>query len=584
MPAKKKPTAASGKSGKGRKKAADSVVDEPSGRKKTQKKKTFPLVGIGASAGGLEAIRAFFEAVPETIPDMAFVVISHLDPSHESILPDLIRKYTTMDALHVEDGMKVAPRRVYVIPPANDLTLKDGKFVLSRLQPSSGPKAPINHFFRSLAEQWGELAVGIILSGMGSDGTAGMQYIKNELGMCMAQEPDSAKFDGMPESVIHSGLADYILPPGEMPEHLLEYLNRGLRSASVTAEEVPSDFLTKIHEVLRNKTGHDFSHYKENTVRRRIARRMNILGINQMPKYLAYLRKDVDEANFLVKDFLISVTRFFRDPEAFEALKRKGFPGVFKNKESGDSVRVWVAGCASGEEAYSVAILLQEYMEEHGLQFNVRIFATDLDGEAIERARAGIYAGDISEDVSPERLDGFFSKKDDHYRVSPHIREKLIFAPQSIIKDPPFTRMDLICCRNFLIYLDTQIQKRVLPLFHYSLNPGGILFLGSSESISYLADYFSSVDSHWKIFQRSDGSHRNIINEEFPLLIPPLTTRARAPEKVGNLSSLVEKTLLDNYTPTAIIIDSQWEYPLHPWQGGQVPATCERAGKRIQRL
>ena len=564
MPAKKKPTAASEKVGKAPKKAADSsvenpaetVVKKPSGQRK-KNKKPFPLVGIGASAGGLESIRDFFMAMPREIPNMAFVVVSHLDPNHESILPDLIRKYTPMDVLHVEDGMKVEPRQVYVIPPDADLALKDGKLVLSRIVPSSGPKAPINHFFRSLAEQWGEMAVGIILSGMGSDGTAGMQYIKNGLGMAMAQEPDTAKFNGMPESVIHSGLADYVLPPGEMPEQLLEYVHRGLKGTSVTVEEVPADFLKKIHEVLRNKTGHDFSHYKESTVRRRIARRMNILGINQTPKYLAYLRKDVDEARFLVKDFLISVTRFFRDPEAFETLKEKGFPDIFRNKESGDSVRVWVAGCASGEEAYSVAIILQEYMEEHHLQINAQIFATDLDGDAIERARAGIYAGDISEDVAPGRLERFFSKKDDHYQVSPQIREKLIFAPQSIIKDPPFTRMDLICCRNFLIYLDTQIQKRVLPLFHYSLNPGGILFLGSSESISYLTDYFSLVDSHWKIFRRNSESNVDIRNEDFPLRIPPLATMARPPQKTGNLSSLVERTLLDNFTPTAIVIDSR---------------------------
>ena len=224
-----------------------------------------------------------------------------------------------------------------------------------------------------------------------------------------------------------------------------------------------------------------------------------------MPKYLAYLRKDEDEATFLIKDLLISVTRFFRDPEAFEALKEKGLPRIFKDKSRGETVRVWVAGCASGEEAYSIAIILQEYMEEHGLQLNVQIFATDLDEEAIQRARAGVYAGDISEDVDPARLEKFFIKKNDHYRVSPHIREKVVFAPQSIIKDPPFTRMDLICCRNFLIYLDTEIQKRVLPLFHYSLNPGGILFLGSSESIGHLTDYFSSVDNHWKIFRRNEG-------------------------------------------------------------------------------
>lgn len=554
MPIKKK---AATSSDKDRKQVPDSGADKPSGRKKTQGKKLFPLVGIGASAGGLEAIQSFFEAVPDEIPDMAFVVISHLDPNHDSILPDLIQKYTRMGVLHAEDGMEIELHRVYVIPPDNVLTIKNGKLILSRFQPSSGPRAPINHFFRSLAEQWGEMAVGIILSGMGSDGAVGIQAIKNELGMVMVQTPESAKYDGMPQSVVNTALADYILPPGDMPERLSEYVNRGLNGAPVLTEKMSVDSLMRIHTVLLTKTGHDFSHYKESTVRRRIARRMNIHGIKRISEYLAFLQKDVNEAGFLIKELLISVTRFFRDPEAFEALKEKGFPKVFKKKARGDTLRVWVAGCATGEEAYSLAMVLQEYMETHRLRMTIQIFATDLDEDAIHRARAGIYDGDVSADVGPERLGTFFIKENNRYRVSPGIRETIVFAPQSIIKDPPFTKMDLICCRNFLIYLDAEIQKRVLPLFHYSLNPGGILFLGSSESIGHLTDFFYSVDSHWKIFQRKPGSHMDMKHEDFPLRIPPLTMIGKAPEQMKNLSILAERTLLDKHTPPAIIIDAQ---------------------------
>jgi len=318
-----------------------------------------------------------------------------------------------------------------------------------------------------------------------------------------------------------------------------------------------SDALMKIHTVLLQKTGHDFSHYKESTVRRRIARRMNILGINQLPKYLGLLRKDADEAHSLVKDMLISVTRFFRDPEAFEALKEKGLPKVFENKAQEDTIRVWVAGCATGEEAYSIAMILQEYIELHQHDVNLQIFATDLDEEAIHRARTGMYTGDISADVGPERLRKFFIKENNHYRISPHIREKIVFAPQSIIKDAPFTKVDLICCRNFLIYLDIQIQKRLLPRFHYSLNSGGILFLGSSESIGHLTDFFSPVDSHWKIFQRKPGTHIDIRRGEFPLRIPPLTIMDKATEKMKNLSILAERALLDRHTPPAVIIDAK---------------------------
>jgi two-component system CheB/CheR fusion protein len=521
-----------------------------------KKIKAFPIIGIGASAGGLDAIGSFFDAMPDEFPDMAFVVVSHLDPSHSSILPDLLQKRTRMEVRSVNDGINVQPHRVYVIPPDRDLRIENGRLRLTQFHPLSSPRAPINHFFRSLAEQQAERAVGIILSGMGSDGTIGIQCIKGELGMVMVQEPASAKYDGMPQSAIHTGLADFVLPPEEMPEHLVRYVDRMLKGEPVPAEKMSSEALKKIHTILRTSTGHDFSYYKNSTVQRRIGRRMNIHGIENPSEYVRYLQKDPQEATSLIKELLIGVTSFFRDPEAFESLKKTGLPKLVENKPDGDTLRAWVAGCATGEEAYPLGIILREYMDEHRPDMNIQIFATDLDEDAVQRARAGLYAGDIATDVNSKRLKMFFKKENNGYKVRAGIRESIVFAQQSVIKDPPFTKLDLICCRNLLIYLDSELQKRLLPLFHHSLNPEGILFLGTSETIGEFTTLFSSLNDKWKIYQRKAGTHSRLQPMDFPFPLPKHEPQGVPIKKYMDITALAERTLLDGHTPPAMIIDA----------------------------
>lgn len=524
--------------------------------KKKKKVKAFPTIGIGASAGGLDAIGSFFDAMPAEFPDMAFVVVSHLDPTHSSILPELLQKHTQMAVHPVKDSMQIQPHRVYVIPPDRDLRIENGKLRLTQFHASSSPRAPINHFFRSLAEQLAERAVGIILSGMGSDGTIGIQSIKGELGMVMVQDPASAKYDGMPQSAIYTGLADFVLPPEEMPEQLIRYVDRMLKGEPVPAEKMPSNVLKKIHGILRTGTGHDFSYYKNSTVQRRIGRRMNIHGIENPSEYDRYLQNDPREATALIKELLIGVTSFFRDPAAFEALKKTGLPQLVENVPEGDTLRAWVAGCATGEEAYSLAVICREYLGEHRPDMDIQIFATDLDEDAVQRARTGLYAGDIAADVDPRRLKMFFKKDNHAYRVRAGIRETIVFAKQSVIKDPPFTKLDLICCRNLLIYLDTKLQKRLLPLFHHSLNPKGILFLGTSETIGEFTTLFSSLNDKWRIYQRKAGTHSQLQPIDFSFPLPKHGPQGVPIKKQMDITTLAEKTLLDVHTPPGMIIDA----------------------------
>jgi two-component system CheB/CheR fusion protein len=543
----------------GKRNRGENTPKETSSQEREKERKTpFPIVGIGSSAGGLEATETFFDAMPGEPPNMAFILISHLDPSHESLLPELLQKHTRMEVLQIKDDMGVQPHRVYVIPPDRDVRLENGKLRLTQAHRSSEPRAPINQFFRSLAEELGEMAIGIILSGMGSDGTIGIQAIKGELGMVMVQDPDSAKYNSMPQSAINTGLADFVLPPGEMPEQLIEYADRLLKAGHLPAEKMPSQALNKICTIIRASTGHDFSHYKESTVQRRISRRINIHGMRNPSEYVRHLQKNPKEVLSLVKELLIGVTRFFRDGEAFEALKKSALSKLLEGKTEGYTLRAWVAGCATGEEAYSLAIILREYIEEHQLNtVDVQVFATDLDEDAIARAREGIFSADIAADVSPERLRKFFRKQDHGYRVSTKIRETIVFAHQSLIKDPPFTKLDLICCRNLLIYLDIDLQKKLVPLFHYSLKADGILFLGTSETIGQFTDLFSVLDVQWKIFQRKAGSQYHLLPMDFQHT-PPAHGKETAPiRKTADLTTLAERTLLDRHTPPAMIIDSK---------------------------
>jgi two-component system CheB/CheR fusion protein len=522
----------------------------------SSKNNSFYVVGIGASAGGLDALERFFGNMTEN-SSMAFIVVTHLDPDHVSIMPELIQKSTKMKLFQAEDGMVVEPNHVYVAPANRDLAILHGTIQLIEPLEAHGFRLPIDFFFKSLSADLGEKAICIILSGMASDGTAGLKAVKSELGMVMVQDPKSAKFDGMPSSAIKTGLADYILPPEEMPYQLIKYTSQKVKGIlldrAITDGKIP-DAIQKIFILLRTHTGHDFSLYKQNTIYRRVERRMNISQLDNLPNYIRLLQESPTEIKNLFKELLIGVTNFFRDPESFEILKRL-LLDLVKRKPDNGQIRIWVPGCSTGEEAYSIAIILRECMDEAKKYFNVQIFATDIDSNAIEKARIGSFSG-IASDVGKERLNRFFTSEGNLFHIRKEIREMLVFAPQSIIKDPPFTKLDLISCRNLLIYLNTELQKKIIPLFHYSLLPNGILFFGSSETIGGFVDLFSILDSKWKIYKRRDSIYSAQPLIEFPAsrsIGKPNETIMKKDE-VKNITPLAEKIILQSYSPNCVII------------------------------
>lgn len=517
----------------------------------------FYIVGIGASAGGLDALEKFFGNMSEAT-GMAFIVVSHLDPTHISIMPELIQKSTKMKLSQAEDGMVVEPDHVYVAPANRDLAILHGTIQLIEPVQAHGFRLPIDFFFKSLSADLGEKAIGIILSGMASDGTAGIKAIKSELGMVMVQDPNSAKFDGMPNSAIKTELADYILPPEEMPAQLIKYVSQKVKGVqldkAITDDKIPDAF-QKIFILLRTQTGHDFSLYKQNTIYRRIERRMNISQLDSLPNYIRLLQENPSEIDSLFKELLIGVTNFFRDPESFERLK-KVLLEIVKNKPDNGQIRIWVPGCSTGEEAYSIAILLRECMNETKKYLNVQIFATDIDNDAIEKARAGSFSG-IESDVNKESLNNCFTSEGNLFHVRKEIREMLVFAPHNIIKDPPFTRLDLISCRNLLIYFNAELQKRIIPLFHYSLLPNGTLFLGSSETIGAYVDLFSMVDKKWKIYRKRDSIYSKQPFIEFPVSrsIGKTNETLMKKNEITNITQIAEKIILQSYSPNCVIIN-----------------------------
>ncbi|MEI8063827.1 MAG: chemotaxis protein CheB, partial [Verrucomicrobiota bacterium] len=440
---------------------------------------TFPIVGIGASAGGLAAFEAFFSGMPaDTDPGMAFVLVQHLAPDHKSILTDLIRRYTRMQVYEVEDGIKVQPNCTYIIPPNCDMAFLNGTLQLLPPAAPRGQRLPIDFFFRSLAADQHERAICIVLSGTGSDGTLGVRAVKGGGGMVMVQNPSSTEYDGMPRSALATGLVDYELPPAEMPAQLITYASR----AFGTLEPHPANTLTKtenalkkIFILLRAQTGNDFSQYKPSTINRRIDRRMAVHQVDTLDNYVKYLQQTPAEVKALFCDLLIGVTNFFRDPETFKILEEQIVPKLFAGKRADSVIRVWSPGCSTGEEAYSLAILLAERQEALKQSFKVQVFATDLDSEAIATARLGRYPSSIAADITPERLARFFTAESDGsaYRINKGLRDILIFSEQNVVKDPPFSKLDLISCRNLLIYMGGELQKKLIPLFHYALNPGG---------------------------------------------------------------------------------------------------------------
>ena len=524
-----------------------------------------PVVGIGASAGGLEALEKFFTHLAPGC-GMAFVVVTHQHPGHTSLLPELMRKCTRMRVRVAVDGVAVEPDCIYMSPSEGYLAILSGALHLMEPDEPGLLRLPIDYFFRSLAEDQKEKAIGIVLSGTGTDGTLGLKAIKGAGGMTMVQAPESAKYSGMPSSAIATGLVDYVLPTEQIPAQLGAYA-QGPYFASRATEALKEGGLPepmqKINVLLRARTGHDFSSYKPNTIRRRIERRINVHQLQGPQQYLRFLHENPHELDLLFRDLLIGVTSFFRDSGAFGALAKTALPGLLDSRLDGAPLRVWTPGCSTGEEAYSLAILLREQMDRQKEPFDVQIFATDLDQTAVETARGGHYPEGIARDVRPQRLARFFAKEDEGYRIKKDVREMVIFATQNVLKDPPFTRIDLLVCRNLLIYLQPEAQERVLSLFHYALNPGGVLFLGPAENLIGLGDHFTAVDRKWRILTRKEPARTAALPASFTAVLPRReAVTADGIEGAGRiqklqLSVLLEKTLLNRYAPACVIVNDR---------------------------
>ncbi len=544
--------------------------DGVSGSRKTvkQKKKKsmdnfdFPIVGIGASAGGLEALEQFFGNMPGD-SGMAFVVIQHLDPTHAGIMPELLQRITSMSVFQASDQLPVQPNCVYVIPPNKSLTLLNGNLLLFDPVESRGLRLPVDTFFRSLADDRLEKSIGIILSGMGSDGCLGLRAIKEKNGTVLVQEPGTAKFDGMPRSAIQTVVVDIVAPANELPLRLINYLKfiPTVPPDPEIDDKSKSD-LDKIIFLLREQTGHDFSLYKKNTLLRRIERRKGIHQFDKLQSYVRYCMENSGEITLLFKELLIGVTSFFRDPAAWERLSEKVLPELIENIPDRTVLRVWVTACSTGEEAYSLAIALVEVLEKFGSGKNLsfQIFATDIDLDAIDQARKALFSANIAADVSPERLNRFFSPTADGYRVNASIRQMLIFAPHNIIKDPPFTRLDLLTCRNMLIYLEPALQKKLIALFNYTLNPAGILVLGTAETINNQTDNFEEVDGRLKIFRRNI-SRRISDFIDFPSSFnykrTAPTEMNTLPKLIENVQTLADQLLLQRFSPCSVLVNEK---------------------------
>ena len=550
--------------------ASDALPQQPP-KRAAKPPHHFPIVGVGASAGGLAAFEAFFSGMPaKGNMGMAFVLVQHLAPDHKSLLSELIRRCTRMPVLEVEDGMVVQANCVYVIPPNCEMRLSHGALHVQPPTAPHGQRLPIDDFFVSLAQEQGERAIGIVLSGMGADGTLGVRAIKDAGGLVMAQSDAASESDGMPQSAIATGLVDYQLSPAEMPAQLLTdvaHTSGALPHSAGPGVAKSASALRKAFALLRTQTGHDFSQYKPSTIYRRIERRMAVHHTDSMESYVKFLEQTPAEVQALFQDFLIGVTNFFRDPAAFEALEAQVLPGLFKGKPAGATVRVWCTGCSTGEEAYSIAILLVERMEALKQNYMLQVFATDIDSRAIATARAGIYPASIAADISPQRLARFFTLDagGKSYRIHKSIRDVLVFSEQDLIKDPSFSRLDLISCRNLLIYLTADLQKRLIPLFHYALLPGGHLFLGSSEGIGEFESLFTVLDRKAKIYQRKEdlqGAQRAALSRAIEPVLAPTKARvlhsaahAKQPGKQP-LRELMEQALLRQVTPACVVVNA----------------------------
>jgi two-component system CheB/CheR fusion protein len=560
--------------------SSDPVTGDEQQPTDEQKDQDFLVVGLGASAGGIKAFKEFFANVPPK-SGMAYVVILHLSPEHESHLAEVLQDSTEMPVRQVSEADKIEPDHVYVIPPNRSLAIKDGHLALSEVKRIEERRAPVDIFFRTLADTKKESAVCVVLSGTGADGSMGLKRIKEMGGVCLVQEPKEAGYPDMPRNSIATGFVDFVLPVAEIPRKIIAYKER-LGKALIAAEprawpETDEQALRDIFTHLRVRTGHDFSNYKRGTVLRRIERRINVNELHNLHSYARFMRENIGEAQALLKDLLISVTNFFRDCEAFEALERGFIQTLFEGKTANDQVRVWVAGCATGEEAYTVAMLLREYAENLMDAPAIQVFATDIDAEAISIAREGFYTEADVADISVERLRRYFIKEADGYRVRRELRDVVLFAPHNLIKDPPFSHLDMVTCRNLLIYLNRTAQERVMQIFHFALNPGGFLFLGNSESVDGAGELFLMVNKDAHIYKS-----RAIA----PRLTLPLTELSVTRRIAGQQQERKEETraydrqayadlhqrLVEQYAPPSVVVNEEYDL-VH---------LSERAGRYMQ--
>lgn len=545
------------------------------------------VVGLGASAGGLVALEQFLGQVPLD-SGMAYVVVQHLDPTQKALLAGLLQRATAMPVLEAENGMRIEPDCVYVIPPNTELSVVKGTMHVGWPAAPRGLRLPVNVLFSSLARDQGEQSIGVVLSGMGADGTLGLQAIKAVGGLTAVQQPDTAQFDGMPSSAIAAGCADIVAPPTELPARIRAYVMRLTALAPATEAEAEAEAEAKqeissadpaqsspgsapmqsVFRVLRERTRHDFSSYKPSTLRRRIDRRMAIHAIPTLREYADFLQHNIQEVDLLFKEVLIGVTSFFRDAAVWQYLATEVVPDLLARRNMEHSLRAWVIGCSSGEEAYSLAIVFTEAMQKlaPAHDFSLQIFASDLSPDAISAARRGQYPLSIRANVSEDRLARFFNAHDTHYTINKNIRDMVLFAQHDVLLDPPFTRLDLIACRNLMIYLDAGLQRRLVPLFHYSLRPGGVLLLGTSETVGRFNLLFSPINSKLRTYLREDNA--TAVGLDFPVqtrrlrakvtkeiyVSPPTTSSTANPR---NLQQAADQVLLQVYAPAAVVVSSQ---------------------------
>ena len=530
------------------------------------------IVGIGASAGGLNALEEFFKQIPPK-SGLAYLVVQHLDPTQKAMLAELLQRATPMPVREAQNDELIEPDCVYVIAPNTELSIKNGHLHLDKPSEPRGLRQPVNILFSSLARSQGERAIAVVLSGMGSDGTVGLQAIKALGGLSVVQQPDTAQFDSMPSSAIASGCGDIIAPPAALPQLIFDYIARFAPAKPLHAPDAiqplqpNNEALQDIFKLLQDRTRHDFSNYKPNTLNRRIERRMAIHAIETPALYAQFLRSNPQETDLLFKELLIGVTSFFRDPLVWQQLINVILPELLSRRAPGSSLRAWVIGCSTGEEAYSLAMAFAEVIERmpRYRKCTLQVFASDLSPDAIAAARLGQYPLSISDAVSPERLSQFFTAHNGNYRIAKHIRDTVLFAQHDVILDPPFTKLDLLCCRNLMIYFDSTLQRRLLPLFHYSLRSGGVVVLGSSETMGRFNHLFATLDSRLRLYQRQDniaGSKPDFLSKSLPLLTKikkesTMLPAASVTTLIDNLQASADRLLLQVYAPAAVVVNGE---------------------------